>query len=74
MGQIGGMGASIRPARPIALLGTRAVPYACAMLLGPHVVEGILNFGFSLLVAGGRICGVVLLLLPLSARWDKSLE
>jgi len=35
------------------------------MLLGPHVVEGILNFGFSLLVAGGRMCGVVLLLLPL---------
>ena len=45
-----------------------------AMLLGPHVVEGILNFIFSLLVAGGRICGVVLLLLPPSARWNKSLE
>lgn len=47
MGQVGGMGALTRPVRPIVPAGNLSCPYACAMILGSHVVEGDIEFWLS---------------------------
>lgn len=70
-GQVGRMGALIKPLKPTATSRTQVVPCACAMETPWFPYSGR---ALSWCAGGGGHCRVVLILLPLSALWNKRLE